>query len=107
MDLFTTKYERLFFLGDFNAEMEDSSIKLLCSNYNLTSMINKPTYYKYPDKPTCVDLNLTNCLDSFQTYCVIETGLLDFHKIIVTVMKTSYPKIEPSSTNPGLKEFLE
>ena len=43
LDLFTTKYERLLFSGDFNAGMEDSSIKIFCSNYNLTSMINKPT----------------------------------------------------------------
>ena len=56
LDLFTTKYERLLFLGDFNAGMEDSSIKIFCSNFNLTSMINKPTCYKNPDKPTCIDL---------------------------------------------------
>ena len=43
LDLLTTKYERLLFLGDFNAGMEDSSIEILCGNYNLTSMINRPT----------------------------------------------------------------
>ena len=42
LDLFTTKYERLLFLGDLNAGMEDSSIKIFCINFNLTSMINKP-----------------------------------------------------------------
>ena len=93
LDLFTTKYERLLFLGDFNAGMEDSSIKIFCSNFNLTSMINKPTCYKNPDKPTCIDLILTNCPGSFQNSCVIETGLSDFHKMIVTVMKTFYQKI--------------
>ena len=56
LDLFTTKYERLLFLGDFNAGIEDSSIKIYCSNYNLTSMINKPTCYTNPVKPTCIDL---------------------------------------------------
>ena len=50
--LFTTKYERLLFLGDFNAGMEDSSTKTFCSSYNLTSLINKPSCYKNPDKPT-------------------------------------------------------
>ena len=39
LDLFTSKYERLLLLGDFNAGMEDSSIKIFCSNFNLTSMI--------------------------------------------------------------------
>ena len=79
--------------------MEDSSLKIFCSNFNLTSMINKPTCYKNPDKPTCIDLILTNCPGSFQNSCVIETGLSDFHKMIVTVMKTSYWKIEPRVIN--------
>ena len=99
LDLFTAKYERLFFLGDFNAEMEDSSIKTFCSNFNLTSMINKPTCYKNPDKPTCIDLILTNCSGSFQNSCVIGTGLSDFHKMIVTVMKACYRKIEARVMN--------
>ena len=111
MDLFTTKYERLLFLGDFN----DSSIKKFCSNFNLTSMINKPTCYKNPGKTTCIDLILTNCPGSFQNLCVIETGLSDFRKMIVTVMKTSYRKIEPkvinyrdykSFSNEGFRESL-
>ena len=99
LDLFTTKYERLLFLGDFNVGMEDSLIKIFCITYDLTSMINKPTCYKNSDKPTCIDLILTNCHGSFQNSCVIETCLSDFHKMIVTVMKTSYWKIEPRVTN--------
>ena len=103
LDLSTTKYEDLYFLGDFNAGMEDSSIKIFFSNYNLTSMINKPTCYKNPGKPTFTDLILTNCPRSFQNSCVIEIGLSDFHKMIVTVMKTSYRKIEPRVKKlPGL-----
>ena len=41
LDLFTTKYERSLSLGDFNAGMEDSSMKIFCNNHDLTSM-----YYK-------------------------------------------------------------
>ena len=58
-------------------------------------MINKPTYYKNPDRPSCIDLILANCPRSFQNSCVIETGLSDFHKMVVTVMKTTYRKLEP------------
>ena len=50
LDLFTTKYERLRFRW---LQCEYSSIKIFCSNYNLTSMINKPTCYKNQD--TCID----------------------------------------------------
>ena len=62
-------------------------------------MINKPTIYKNLDKPTCIDLILTNCPRFFQNFFVIETGLSDFHKMIVTVMKISYRKIEPRVIN--------
>ena len=31
----------------------------------------------------------------FQNYCVTETGLSDFHKIIVSVMKTTFQKLKP------------
>ena len=62
-----------------------------------------------------IDLILTNCPGSFQNSFVIETGLPDFHKMIVTVMKTSYRKIEPrvinyrdykSFSNEGFRESL-
>ena len=79
--------------------MEDSSIKIFCSNYNLISMLNKPTCYKNLDKSTYIDLILTNCPGFFQNFCVIETSLSDFLKMIVTVMKTSYQKIEPKVIN--------
>ena len=99
LNLFITKYERLLFIGDFSAGMEDSSIKIFFSNYNLTSMINTPTCYKNPGKTTCIDLILTNYHGSFQNSCLTETGLSDLQKMIVTVMKTSYRKIEPRVIN--------
>ena len=58
-------------------------------------MINKPQGYKNPDRPSCIDLILTNCLRSFQNSCVIETGLSDVHNMVVTVMETTYRKHEP------------
>ena len=58
-------------------------------------MVNKTTCYKIPGKPTCIDLILTNSPGLFQNSYVVETGLSDFHKMIVTVMKTSYRKSQP------------
>ena len=73
-DLYLTKYDQLLFLGDFNAGVEDSSIKDFCSSFSLTSMINKPTCFKNPEKPSRSGLILTNCPRSFQNSCVIQTG---------------------------------
>ena len=93
-DLYLTKYDKLLFFGDFNA-VEDSSVKNFCSSYNLTSMINRPTCFKNPEKPSFIDLILKNFPRSFQNSCAIKTGLSDFHKLVITVMKTTYRKSQP------------
>ena len=61
-----------------------------CGVYNLKSLIREPTCYKNPENPSCIDLILTNGPFNFQNSCVFETGLSDFHKIAVTVMKMHF-----------------
>ena len=90
IDVLTSKYDNLLFLGDLNAGAEDTSLKNFCRSYNLTSMTNKPTCYKNPDRHSCKDLILANCPCSSQNSCVTETGLSDFHKMVVSVMKTTW-----------------
>ena len=55
--------------------------------YHLKNLVKVPTCYKNPLKPSCIDLFLTNCSRSFQDTQVIETGLSDFHKMNITVLK--------------------
>ena len=38
---------------------------------------------------------LKNSVHSFQNSCALETGLSDFHKMIVTVLKSSLEKKQP------------
>ena len=49
--------------------------------------------------PSCIDLILTNSPKYFQNSNVFQTGLSDFHKMVVTVMKTSYRKLESKKVN--------
>ena len=49
-DVLTSKYDNLPFLGDFNAGVEHAGVKNFCRSCNITSMINKPTCYKNPDR---------------------------------------------------------
>ena len=57
-------------------------------------LINDPTCFKNPESPSCIDLILANNPYSFQNSWVIETGLSDFHKMIVSVMKTTIEKLK-------------
>ena len=97
IDIYTTKYDNLLFLGDFNAGLENASRKLIAQLID-ASMKNKPTCYKNHEKPSCIDLILTNCPCSFQNSCVIQTGLSDFHKMVATVMKGTLGKSKLSTS---------
>ena len=66
-----------------------------CETYKLRNLVKYPTCFKNPENPSCIDLLLTNKSLSFQTTTMIETGLSDFHKMIVAVMKMHFPKMKP------------
>ena len=62
------KYENVVFLGNFNAEIEETTMKSFCKSYNLTNLIKQPTFFKNPEKPSCIDLILTNRSISFKSH---------------------------------------
>ena len=55
--------------------------------YEVKSIINQSTSYKNHTNPSCIDLFLTNSPNSFRKATVVETGLSDSNKLIVTIMK--------------------
>ena len=73
----------------------DSSVKELCSLNGLKNLINEPTWYKNFEKPTRIDLILTNQPTLFQRSAVLETGPSDFHLLTVTKFKKSFQKCKP------------
>ena len=54
-DKFSKKYDSAIFLGDFNTCIFDNAMTSFCSLSDLASLIDQPTCYKYPEKPTCID----------------------------------------------------
>ena len=110
-DITGLSYKTPTFLVRQNPATLKLRLKNFCRSYNLTSMINKPICYKNPDRPCCMDLILTNGPPSFQNSCVIS----DFHKMVETIMKRTYRKLEPRIVfyrdfkyfcNNGFKESL-
>ena len=67
--------------------------------YGMKSLITIPTCYKNPANQTCTDLMLANSNWSFQNCCTIETGLSDFHKMIVSCLKIYFQKREAKVIN--------
>ena len=93
-------------MGDLKTEMTEPFLNKFCQTYNLESIVNRPTCLKSPKNPSCIDLMLTNKQERFLKAKTVETGLSDFHKIVVSVFKTSFKKQKPKIvTNRDYKRF--
>ena len=96
MDLYSSKYDNFFLLGDLNSQPSEPTIKDFCQLYSCKNIIKDNTCFKNVQNPSCIDLIITNRPKSFQNSVVIETGLSDFHKMSLTVMKVFYKKQKPN-----------
>ena len=97
--LCSASYENLIKVSDFNVCVEEIGMSGSCDTFGLSSLIKDATCYKNPENPSSIDLILTNNPRSFQNSCVVETGLSDFHRMVVTVMKTSFERLKPRVIN--------
>ena len=108
VDIHMKNYDNMIILGDFNSELSENAMIEFCETYCLQNLIKDPTCFKNPDNPSCIDVILTNKKVNFQNSSVIETGLSDHHKMVFTVLKTDFKKVDPISVNyRSYKNFEE
>ena len=94
MDFFSSKYENYIVNGDFNCEVSEFVKSNFMDSYNLYILVKDPTCFK-SDNPRCIDLILTNRKHDFQNTTTTETGLSDFHAMIVSMLKSGFIKRGP------------
>ena len=81
-----------YFCICFNSETSETELRNFSNLYTLKNLVSESTCFKNPDDPTCIDLFLKNCSRNFQDTQVIDTGLSDFHKMNLTVLKMYFTK---------------
>ena len=67
----------------------------LFSLHELKNLVKEKTCFKNVSNPSCIDLFLTNNALSFQHTETVSTSLSDFHKLVLTVLKTAISKSKP------------
>ena len=81
-----------------NSEISNKYLQAFCELYNVISLIRNPTCFKNHGQPKCIAtmplFPQTN--HSFQSSCTIDIGLSDFHRLIVTVLKTNFNPSRPA-----------
>ena len=95
LDNYIGNYDNVLLLGDFNSEFSEPCLNDFCDICNLKNLVKRPTCYKNRANLFCIDLFLTNIPRTFQCTTIIETGISDFHKLVITVLKTFYKKQRP------------
>ena len=95
LDIYTQTYDQFLLIGDFNAEEKENTLSEFMDLYDLKNLVKQNTCFKSVENPSCVDLFLTNSSRSFQNTNVISTGISDCHKMIVTILKTTFKKTKP------------
>ena len=96
LDNYSSKYDNFILLGDLNSEPTESAVRDFCQIYECKNLIKDNTCYKNLEKPSCIDLIVTNRPKCFQNSVTLEAGLSDFHKMTLTVMKVFYKKQKPT-----------
>ena len=94
-----SSHENFLIMGDFNCPTSINEMKEFCETYELENLIKAPTCYKSPLNPSSIDVILTNKRKVFTSSITIETGLSDWHKMTLTVLKSYYKKQKPIKVN--------
>ena len=86
---YSSSYESVVILGDFNATPTNNELVTFMSALSLYSLINTPTCFKSVEG-SCIDLILTNKKHSFQKTQSFETGVSDHHHMVYTMLKQTF-----------------
>ena len=87
-----SSYEKRLLIGDFNKEKSERRMDSFICKHDLHNLVKEKICFKSVENSSCIDL-LTNNAVVFQNTATVFTGLSDFHKLVLTVLKTSITKI--------------
>ena len=94
------KYDNVILMGDINIntfDKEDGANQKLvnfCDVFGLSDLVTAKTCFTKTSSSS-IDVILTNRVRSFQKTSVFETGLSDYHGLVVTVLKSHIPRLKP------------
>ena len=88
-------YDKILLTRDFNAEIHDNYLGSFLYQHELKSLVKEKICFKSISNPSCIDLFWTKNVLSFQNTKTLSTGLSDFHKVVLIILKTSIVKNKP------------
>ena len=94
LDIYSRSYDKFLLGGDFNAVETENVLGDFMSLYGLKNIVKSKTCFRSLENPSCIDIFLTNSALSFQGNTALSSGMSDCHKMVITVMKTTFQKVK-------------
>ena len=98
LNLAVNLYDNIILAGDLNVDMDIPSkdvhgyLSDICDTFDLTNLIKGKTCTQ-SEQGSSLDVILTNRPRSFQKSCLIETGISDHHKLVMTFLRCHFQKL--------------
>ena len=65
LEFYTSNFEKILLMGNFNSKMSEALMNSFCNLYNLRCLVQEPTFYKNPERLSYIDLFLSNYENHF------------------------------------------
>ena len=91
-EIYLKHYDNVLIFGDQNSRISESYLTDFWKVTNINSLVKSPTCFENPSNPSFIELCVTNCPSCFAKTPKFKTGISDFHKTFVTVLKIHYKK---------------
>ena len=94
------RYDNIIVMGDINIDSLNrqdaghSKLVSFCDVFGLSNLVTAKTCFT-KNSSSSIDAILTNRPRCFQKTSVFETGLSDYHGLVMTVMKFHLPRLKP------------
>ena len=94
-------YNKNLLVGDFNTDVSNV-LNIFLYQHDLENLAKDKTCFKNANNPSTIDLFLTNNSLAFQNTTITFNGLSDCHKLVLTVLKTTFPNNKPKNSFTGI-----
>ena len=89
LDTYRQTFDKFLLAGDFNIEKTDPIMSEFLFKNDSKNLAQQKACFKGTNNPSYIDLFVTNSPKSFQN------TISDFHKKILTILKSVFPKVRP------------
>ena len=94
LDIYSKVYDKYMLVEDFNAQESEPCLSQFLFEMNESKSLSNPS---------CIDLVITKSFSNFQNMKAISTGLSDFHKMVVSVLKHTFHRSAPKELEDKLR----